>query len=160
MRFVSLLLVVVACGGPGRPADPLSPPPVPAAKTLVLVDDDGVGLGGHDPVAYLVDLEAVPGDAEHVLAHGGARYRFMSADHKSTFEADPDRHVPLYGGYCAFAASQNQLSEADPAVFQVIHGQLFVFTDASYKAQFNQDVPGNKAKADQFWPGLVERHGK
>jgi YHS domain-containing protein len=167
MRLVASLLVAttMACGGPSptTPTTPTSttPPATPAAgKLLVLVDDSGVGLGGHDPVAYIADLEVVPGRAEHTSQHGGAIYRFASAEHKAVFDAAADKHAPQYGGYCAFAASQNRLSETDPAVFQVIEGQLLLFTDLSFKQQFNADARGNKAKADQYWPGLVAKHGK
>ena len=165
MRLVASLLVAttMACGGPSAPAEttPVTPAAATpaAAKLLVYVDDSGVGLGGNDPVAYIADLEVVPGSQEHTSQHGGAIYRFASAEHKVAFDAAADQHAPEYGGYCAFAASQNRLSETDPTVFQVIDGQLLLFTDLSYKQQFNVDARGNKAKADQYWPGLVARHG-
>lgn len=165
MRAVSSLLIafVVGCGGAPKAAPTASTTATTtpaAAKVLVFVDDTGVGLGGHDPVAYLIDGEATPGTVEQTSAHGGATYRFASAEHKATFEADRANHVPRFGGYCAFAASQNRLSEADPTVFQIIDGRLLVFTDQTYKSQFNVDARANLAKADQNWPGLVERYGK
>ena len=161
MRLASLLLFALGCGGsPPVAATPPSPPSVAAAKVLVAVDEDGVGLGGNDPVAYHLDGEVAPGAPELTSAFGGATYRFTTTEHKAAFDADMAKHVPQYGGYCAFAASQNRLQVADPTVFQIIDGQLFVFTDASFKTGFNQDVPGNKAKADQYWPGLVAKFGK
>lgn len=141
------------------PAEPV-PPPAPAAKVLVLVDAQGVGLGGHDPVAYAKLKKAVPGAADTTAAHGGATYRFASADHKATFEADPARHAPAYGGYCAYAASQNRLSQSDPKVFTIHDGQLLMFTSRDFLARFQKDPAGHKQKADANWPGLVEQHGK
>ena len=158
-RILPVLAFVFACGGassktPTTPATPAS------SKVLVLVDDQGVGLGGNDPVAYATDNAAVAGSADHSSQFGGATYRFASAEHKATFDADMARRAPQFGGYCAFAASQNRLSEADPQVFQIVDGQLLVFTNADFKDQFNKDPDGNKQKADDNWPGLVAKHGK
>jgi YHS domain-containing protein len=155
LRMIPLLLLAFACGGKSAPA-PTSAP----SKVLVLVDEQGVGLGGHDPVAYATDNAAVAGAPEHSSQHGGATYRFASAKHKATFEVAPATHAPQYGGYCAYAASMNRLSESDPKVFQIVDGQLLVFTNEDFKQQFNKDVAGNKAKADANWPGLVAKHGK
>jgi YHS domain-containing protein len=162
IRAVLLLLLstVAACGGSSQttPTTP-TPPTTPAAtKRLVNVDAQGVILGGHDPVTYQSDNKATPGTAAHASQHDGATYQFASAEHKTAF--DPAKHAPRYGGYCAFAASMNRLSESDPTVFQIVDGQLLVFTNEDFKQKFNADVAGNKAKADANWPGLVEQHGK
>ena len=159
LRVIFLVVAMAACGG-AKPSSQTTPPPPAAAKRLILVDAEGVGLGGHDPVAYASDKAAVKGAAEHTSDHAGAKYRFASAEHKATFDADAAKHAPQFGGYCAYAASQNRLSESDPTVFEIVDGQLLVFTNADFKERFDQDVAGNKAKADANWPGLVEKYGK
>src|SRR5688572_8548023 len=160
MKFAFVLAITLIACGSAKPATSSTTPPQPTGeKVLVLVDDRGVGLGGHDPVAYATE-GAVPGAAEHTAEHGGAIYRFASADNKTAFEADKPKHAPQYGGYCAFAASQNRLSDAEPTVFQVLDGQQLVFTNQAYKDQFNAGREGNNALADKNWPGLVARYGK
>jgi YHS domain-containing protein len=158
LRLFVIIIAATACGGSKPAAEPT--PTARAAKRLILVDAQGVGLDGHDPVAYAADKAAVPGAAEHTSQHDGATYRFASAEHKSTFDAAPAKHAPQYGGYCAYAASLDRLSDSDPTVFQILDGQLLVFTNEDFKLKFNQDVAGNKAKADANWPGLVDKHGK
>jgi hypothetical protein len=157
LRLIPIILAIACGGGAAKPTTPALPA---TAKRLILVDADGVGLGGHDPIAYATDNAAVKGAPEQVSEHGGAKYRFASADHKATFDADKAKHAPQYGGYCAYAASQNRLSESDPTVFEIVDGQLLVFTNADFKQRFDQDVAGNKAKADANWPGLVATYGK
>lgn len=157
-----LLALLVACGGGGASTPPTTPEKlaIPAQdKVLVLVDDQGVGLGGHDPVSYTKGAP-VAGTAEQTSTHGGATYRFASADDKAAFDADQKKFAPGFGGYCAFAAAQNRLSVADPKVFVIHEGQLLVFTNEDYKTKFAVDPAGNKAKADANWPGLVAKHGK
>ena len=156
MLKVILVGFLVACGGPPAPQPPTTPP---AEKTLVLVDDKGVGLAGLDPVSYFKG-EPAQGSGAEAASHGGATYWFASPDHRAAFDGDKPKYAPQFGGYCAFAAAQNRLSTADPRVFLIHEGQLLVFTNADFKQQFEADSKGNKAKADANWPGLVLKHGK
>ena len=164
MLRTALFTVLVALAGCGGGSKTTTEPTTPAkaTKVLVNVDDKGVGLGGNDPVAYTTDRDRAPvaGDAANASSFGGATYLFANADNKAAFDAEPQKSAPQYGGYCAFAASQNRLSESDPAVFTIHDGLLLVFTNEDFRAQFMKDPGGNKAKADQNWPGLVEQHGK
>ena len=163
MRLVfAILLAVAACGGSQKPAEPIDvgmPPSITAFRKLVNVDANGVGLGGHDPVAYQAGAP-VAGSPDHTAKHDGATYQFASAESKATFEAAAAQHAPQYGGYCAFAASQNRVSPSDPKVFLIHEGQLLVFTNQDFLDQFKKDPAGNKQKADANWPGLVAKHGK
>ena len=153
--FLAFVVAIVACGT--APTKPVAPK---ATKILVDVDDKGVILGGNDAVAYAKDNAATPGNESITSSFGGATYQFASAENKAAFDAGPSKSAPQFGGYCAFAASQNRLSVADPSVFLIRDGQLLVFTNEDYKTQFLADPAGNKAKADANWPGLIERYGK
>jgi hypothetical protein len=155
MRRLIACVFSIACSSPAQPRVATQP----AARVLVNVDAAGVALGGNDPIAYASD-GAVPGVAELEAAHAGAKYRFATRDHEATFVAAPANHAPAYGGYCAFAASQNRLSASDPEVFLILDGQLLMFTNREFLAQFERDRAGNKAKADANWPGLVAKFGK
>ena len=109
---------------------------------------------------YVTAGAPVLGSEMHTSRHGGATYWFASAENQAAFEAEPDRYAPRYGGYCAYAASQNRLSPVDPASWSILDGQLVLFTNPEFHRLFDEDPPGHKAKADGFWPGLVARHGK
>jgi YHS domain-containing protein len=153
---LALVVLVAACGGPAPPAAP-----APAAElVLVATDDEGVAIGGRDPLSYLADGAPAPGREEHVSEHGGATYRFASSEHQATFDADPERHLPAYGGYCAYAASQGRLTPADPEVWQVHDGRLLLFANQGFHDLFNQDPVEHTAAADRNWPGLVREHGE
>ncbi|MEO8703840.1 MAG: YHS domain-containing (seleno)protein [Kofleriaceae bacterium] len=155
-----LCLVVVACGGSSaEPATVVSSQPTAApARVLVNVDAQGIGLGGNDPIAYATD-GAVAGVNEFESSYGGARYRFATQAHKAAFDADAWKRAPAYGGYCAYAASQNRLSPSDPEVFLILDGTLLVFTNREYLTLFEQDRAGNKLKADKNWLTLVTKFG-
>jgi len=127
---------------------------------LVNVDDAGLALEGHDPVAFHRDGTPVVGSAELTSAHGGATYRFASAESKQQFDADPSKFAPRYGGYCAYAASQNRLSPVQIDQFEIYEGHLLMFTNQDFKQRFDAAPAEHFAKADAHWPDLVAAHGK
>ncbi len=161
-RFLFVVLLGAACGGGSQTSTTTTPVgggggASAPTKILVNVDDAGVGLGGHDPIAYRSAHKAVMGSPEHAAQHDGATYRFASSENRAAFTAE---YAPAFGGYCAYAASQGRLSPSDPLVFEIYDGHLLVFTNAEFKELFDQDPAGNKAKADAAWPSLVATHGK
>lgn len=154
-----LLLAVLACGG-SQKQKPETPPATSNDLVLVSVDDKGVAVGGHDPVAYATDKAAVKGSDQHASSQTLATYHFASAEHKQTFEKDPATHAPRYGGYCAYAASQNRLTPGDPQVWRIIDGKLMLFANPGFRDSFEKDPAANQRKADENWPGLVAQNGK
>jgi YHS domain-containing protein len=160
--FVLCLALAAACGGQSAtPAGPTGPTePAASARVLVDVDERGVLLGGHDPVAYATAGAPTTGSDDHASSHGGATYHFASAENKATFDAAPAQHAPRFGGYCAFAASQNRLASSDPEAFKIQDGELLMFHSAEFRDMFERDPAAHKAAAERNWPGLVERHGK
>jgi len=149
-----LAFVFAACGGGGA-----KPPAKPSNKILVNVDDQGLGLGGNDPISYTTD-SITEGEAASTSEYGGAKYQFATAENKQQFDSDKQKFAPQFGGYCAFAASQNRLVPSDPNVYMNLEGQLLVFASQDFLDQFKKDPAGNKKLADKNWPGLVEKHGK
>jgi YHS domain-containing protein len=130
------------------------------AKVLVNVDRHGLAIQGYDPVAYFTDNRAVRGTDQFTSTRNGATYRFASAEHKATFDADPAKYEPQFGGYCAYAASKDSLAKITPQAFEVVDGRLLLQYDLSIRDKFNTDLRGYLNKADANWPGLLERHGK
>ncbi len=131
------------------------------ATTRVVVNKtkDGVALQGYDAVAYLTDNKPVEGSPKLRSRYKGAIYQFATSEHKMMFDADPARYEPQFGGYCGYAASINRLSPIDPKIFQVLDGRLVLQHNQKAWNLWNEDVPGNLAKADANWPGLVDRNG-
>jgi YHS domain-containing protein len=65
----------------------------------------GVALEGYCPVAYFAVNKPVKGKAEHASTYKNVTYYFVSADAKKAFDAEPEKFVPAYGGWCAFGMS-------------------------------------------------------
>ncbi len=89
---------------------------------------DGFGAGGYDPVSYFFG-KPESGKSEIAFIHKGIGYRFSSADHLRRFMEDPDRYVPAYGGWCAWAMLEGEKVEVNPERYKIIDGVNYLFYD-------------------------------
>ena len=112
---------------------------------------------GYDVVAYQVDETAARGSGHHVSVHEGVTYLFANEANRETFEADPERFVPAYGGYCAYGVAVGKKFAADPEVWAVVDGRLYLNLDAEIQGLWSKDVPGHIAKADRNWTTIRDR---
>jgi YHS domain-containing protein len=125
-------------------------------KTLVNVDRHGVALEGYDPVSYFTDGKPLQGDPKVEGTYNGALYHFVSQEHRATFEDNPTKYAPAYGGYCGYAASLGKVRPANPLIWSIVDGRLIVQHTQGAADLWAKDVAGNKAKADKYWPHLIE----
>ena len=120
---------------------------------------EGIAIHGYDVVAYHTQHAAIRGSNAHRVDHGGATFYFSSLENKSSFSAAPEKFLPKYGGYCAFAmAMKGSPVPADPQTFKLHNGQLYLFFNDYYEGNpFNTIIPWNGdevnliAKADVNW---------
>ncbi len=113
----------------------------------------GLALGGRDPVSYQMDGIARAGRPEHETLWEGAGWRFASAANRVAFLRAPDAFAPRIGGHDAVAAAEGRLVEADPEIFAVRSGRLYLFRTPEARAQFETD-PGLAARAEAGWAKL------
>lgn len=129
-------------------------------KQLNNVDRNEVAIQGYDPVAFFTDNHPVKGNSQFQSVYQGAKYYFASAEHKAAFDREPAKYAPQFGGYCAYGASQGHPAPVKIEAWQIVNGRLLMQYDLGIKDKFNKDQQGNLHKADQNWPGIVEKYGK
>lgn len=117
---------------------------------------EGVAVGGYDSVAYFTKGEAVEGSPSITARFRGAEWRFSSDENRKTFEAEPEKYAPAYGGYCAWATAQGYPAKGDPHYWDIIDGRLYLNYDGNIQKKWRADIPGFIAKADRNWPKIVE----
>ena len=71
----------------------------------VFTDDNKVANGGYDVVNYFKTNTAAKGSADYTVEHDGAVYQFKDASNQEAFKNSPEKYLPEFGGYCAFAVS-------------------------------------------------------
>ena len=114
-----------------------------------------IAINGTDPVGYFEDGKPVAGSAAHKAMWKGAEWHFASATNAETFAANPETYAPVFGGYCAFAASKGYLAPTVPEAWTVYEGKLYLNANLRARELWLEDIPGNIAAGLKNWPGIL-----
>ena len=115
------------------------------------------GISGYDPVAYFTDGKPMRGSGYHVAEFDGVTYAFASEEHKDMFNANPKKYVPMYGGYCAYGVAVGKKFVADPTVWKVVGGKLYLNLDKGIQSKWNKDIPGYIKTGDKNWVEIKDK---
>jgi len=125
------------------------------AQTIDYNLKNGYIANGYDVVAYF-NNEAIEGDKKFHSQHDGIDYKFSSEKNLNLFVKNPEKYIPEYGGYCAYAiAKKGDKVSINPKTFKVTNGKLYLFYNAwgtntlELWQKENEDVLQNKA--DENW---------
>lgn len=146
LTFVAALALITAPLLPGQAAAD-----EPVYQTLL-----GNAIDGTDPVAYFTEGRPVEGSSSFTHDWNGATWRFVSAENRDLFAADPEKYAPQYGGYCAWAVSQGYTASTDPEAWKIVDGKLYLNYSKSVQATWEEDIPGNISAADSNWPKVLD----
>jgi YHS domain-containing protein len=113
---------------------------------------DGLALKGYDPVAYFTDGQPTKGADQYSFQWKGVTCRFASAENLKRFKADPEKYLPQYGGYCAYAMSLDRIADIDPHRWAIVGGKLYLNNDFLAQNLWSLNKSGNIASADRNWP--------
>ena len=112
---------------------------------------------GYDVVSYQTGKRPVRGNGNFVATHKGAAYQFASKANLATFEGNPAKYVPAYGGYCALGVSVDKKFIGDPEVWRIVDGTLYLNLDTGIQAEWLKDVPGRIKTADAKWKQIKNK---
>ena len=154
MRFVQIIAVVAALGWAGA-----------AQAGEQYVDKTGFAISGHDVVAYF-DLEqapvgedqpeAVPGRKDITAEYNGATWAFASEENREKFVANPEKYVPAYDGHCAYGVAAGGQVPANPDLWRIVDGQLYLNITENVVGFWEENIPGNIEKAQSNWQGIAD----
>jgi YHS domain-containing protein len=145
VAFVSTFLVVAVVAGLPYPAHSSVHRVAPVNAT------DGVGLKGYDPVAYFADGQPTMGISQYSFQWKGITYRFASAENRQRFQGDPEKYLPQYGGYCAYAMSINRIADISPTEWTIFGGKLYLNNNFISQSLWSLDKSGRVETADRNW---------
>ncbi|MGH0031372.1 MAG: YHS domain-containing (seleno)protein, partial [Myxococcota bacterium] len=100
-----------------------------AALPALGVQHSTPALQGYDVVSYFQGEKPLPGNGNHVATHDGVTYLFVNEANRSAFQADPERFVPAYGGYCAYGVAVGKKFVGDPNVWEIVDDRLYLNLD-------------------------------
>lgn len=109
--------------------------------------------GGYDVVSYFQG-DGVPtkGQKEFKIVYKGADWLFSSQQNMDTFEQEPEKYAPQYGGYCAYALASNETVKGDPLEYHIFEDKLYLNINAKYKKIWVDDKLNYIDKGDANWP--------
>jgi hypothetical protein len=147
---IAALAAVLWLAGPAAAA-----PLVGAAEAIASDPRSGFALDGLDPVTFFLPGGPRPGRRDLELLWGGAAWRFAMQANREAFRLSPEAYAPQFGGHDAEGAARGLPVEADPALFAVVDGRLYLFRTPAGRAAFLAD-PAMGEVAHARWPE-VER---
>lgn len=102
-----------------------------AAGDSVQNVENGLALKGYDPVSYHREGPA-KGKEAWALVYNGATYRFASQENLEAFNKAPNRFLPAYGGWCAWAMLDGEKVDVDPRTYKIIDGRIYLFYNSFF----------------------------
>ena len=114
-------------------------------------------IKGYDTVAYFTEGKAVKGNKAHSTKYKGATWLFSSEENLNLFVATPEKYAPQYGGYCAYAVSQNTTASIQPKQFTIHEGKLYLNYNQKFNEIWLKDKENFIAAADKNWPSLLTK---
>lgn len=116
-----------------------------------------VAIGGYDTVAYFTEHKAVQGDKQYSTTYKNAEWYFATAANLATFNANPEKYAPQYGGYCAYAvAEKNSLVSSDPQIWKIVNDKLYLNYNADTQKTWEQNMAADIVKGDLNYPKLIK----
>ena len=122
--------------------------------------DDAVNTGrfnskaidGYDTVAYFTENKPVEGDKAYQVTWREATWYFANENNKALFSADPEKYAPQYGGWCAYAMSdEGRTVRVDADAFHIYKGKLYLNYSKSVQKHWLADKDKNIEEADRFY---------
>jgi YHS domain-containing protein len=116
----------------------------------------GFVVNGYDVVAYFNNAPR-EGSEEFTTKHDGVNYKFSSKENLETFKRTPEKFIPQYGGYCAYAVGEKSKKVGvNPETYEIKDGKLYLFYNAwgtNTLELWNEKntMKGLQKKADQNW---------
>ncbi|MCG8451691.1 MAG: hypothetical protein MI717_00740 [Spirochaetales bacterium] len=121
------------------------------------VDETGLAIKGYDPVAYFRAERALQGSEEWEVSYKGARYLFVNEENRNLFQENPEAFLPAYGGYCAWAVSQDYLAGINPEAWTIRQNILYLNYNSTIQNRFEANISQLIKKADGNWQNLGEK---
>ncbi|WP_299170825.1 YHS domain-containing (seleno)protein [uncultured Allomuricauda sp.] len=127
------------------------------------IDNSNIALAGYSPVSYLDLGLAQRGNKAYKSEHKKVVYYFTSEEQKATFDKNPSKYLPQYGGFCAFGTYAGAKFRVDPTKFIVKDGKYYLYLnnvelDAKQLWLAENNHAKLKSVADTNWKKLGKTH--
>ncbi|MEM8581618.1 MAG: YHS domain-containing (seleno)protein [Pseudomonadota bacterium] len=139
--------------------------PISAFAGDQYIDETGFAVSGYDVVSYFsleqapvgtAQPEGVQGNRNITAEHNGATFAFSSEANRDTFLADPAKYAPQFDGHCAYGVSRGGKVPANPNLWRIVDGKLYLNITDVVVGLWEEDIPENITLATGNWGGIAE----
>jgi len=118
----------------------------------------GAVIDGYDVTSYFESSPA-QGVKQYASSYEGATFYFANEANKKKFEANPEKFIPQYGGYCAYAIGlKSEKVKIDPETYEIRDGKLYLFYNSwgvnTLDLWNKEGAEQLKKKADENWKSI------
>ena len=120
---------------------------------------DGIALDGYDVVSYRQESGPFKGEADIKSTIQGVDYLFISQENKEIFEADKEKYLPSFSGWCAIALAEGRLTCPDYTNFAIEGDRLLLFETIAFfngRKVWQRDPVRNFARAIENFSKLED----
>jgi len=122
----------------------------------------GFAVEGYDVVSY---FEGTPtkGNKKITTEYDSVTFSFSTKEHLEQFKANPEKYVPQYGGYCAYAvAVKGKKVSIDPETYEIRDNKLYLFYNAwgtnTLELWTKEGAAKLQADADKKWEKIYKKN--
>ena len=121
------------------------------AEPAAIMSVEHVALEGYDPVAYFTSARAYKADETYSYSYEGLSWHFETSDNLASFQADPAKYIPVFGGFCAYELADEELVYSKPEFWHIHNGQVYLFSSEDAKEEWFRDIDTMILKAQTQW---------
>jgi len=114
-------------------------------------------IDGYDTVAYFTDAMAIKGNKKYQFTWRKGVWHFANEKNLNLFKTDPEKYAPQYGGWCAYAMSdEGNTVRIDPDAWHIHNDKLYLNYNKSVQNHWLEDKIKNIKEADTFYPKTTD----
>ncbi|EAQ42705.2 hypothetical protein MED152_08285 [Polaribacter sp. MED152] len=131
-----------------------------SAQSIDYNTKKGYVAEGFDVVAYFTESKAIEGNKEFSITYDTVNFKFSNKENLALFKSNPEKYIPKYGGYCAYAiAVKGKKVSVNPNTFEIREGKLYLFYNKgktnTLQLWLKQGAEELLEKADLNWQKFI-----
>ena len=123
------------------------------------LDENKIAVEGYDLVSYF-SQEPKEGKESYTFIYQGVSYYFINEFNRKSFISTPNKYLPQYGGWCAYALGDSgERVEVDPKTYKIVDGKLYLFYNKLFLntlKYWNKREPKLMQNADETWKRIIK----
>jgi len=108
-------------------------------------------VSGYDVTSYFEHGKPIEGSSKYKFEYKGAVWYFSSQNNLEKFKANPTKYAPQYGGYCAWAMSNDKAAPGNVPFWTIYKEKLYLNYDQNVLDTWRADKDAFIKKADAHW---------